>query len=378
MAKESYDVLIIGGGLAGAATAIALSQHWLGCRILLLEKQLSMRQRIGETLPPQAVGVLEQLNLWQGFQKLGFMPSYGSCALWDDEDGEQDLIENPFIYSPFGHGWHIDRQRFDDWILEVAQQRGVEVRRGVQVKQLKRQAKGLQVKVRNESMQGGEIQTKFIVDASGRKANFAQRLDASVKRLRDDQLICIAGYLQPQSTAIDSTTLVEACREGWWYTASLPDGRQMVALMTDADIAKEGCYKDPIIWQSLLAETKWVKKRLIDCKLEAGLNIYAADSYQLNTMTGLDWLAVGDAVSCFDPLSSLGMLKALRSGVVAAYALTDAGKGDAMAMRKYQYLSQQEYQGYLEKRCHYYAKVKQYAKAPFWRRRQLQSKVLLP
>jgi flavin-dependent dehydrogenase len=40
-------------------------------------------------------------------------------------------------------------------------------------------------------------------------------------------------------------------------------------------------------------------------------------------VAGDSWLAVGDAASTFDPLSSQGIVKVLRSGVCASYAIAD-------------------------------------------------------
>ena len=54
MERTDYDLIIIGGGLAGAALAMALAPA--GCRILVIEQQATFRDRIrGEFLMPWEV-----------------------------------------------------------------------------------------------------------------------------------------------------------------------------------------------------------------------------------------------------------------------------------------------------------------------------------
>jgi flavin-dependent dehydrogenase len=48
-----------------------------------------------------------------------------------------------------------------------------------------------------------------------------------------------------------------------------------------------------------------------------------AQSGHLAPVAGDDWLTVGDAAAGFDPLSSQGIAKALRSGIFASYAIGD-------------------------------------------------------
>ena len=66
------------------------------------------------------------------------------------------------------------------------------------------------------------------------------------------------------------------------------------------------------------------------------------------------WLAVGDAASRFDPLSSLGIAKALRSGIFASYASGDwLTRADAAGLRRYRLYIRKEFNRYLETHAQY-------------------------
>src|SRR5438105_2753114 len=83
----TFDVAIIGGGPAGAATAIALQRA--GYTTVLLERTHYERTRIGETLAPPARSLLAQLGVLDRFLSDGHSPSAGTLAAW----GQPALFE---------------------------------------------------------------------------------------------------------------------------------------------------------------------------------------------------------------------------------------------------------------------------------------------
>ena len=94
---QHYDVIIVGAGIAGCATALALLQQLPELKVLLLERKSSTPQpfRIGETLPPQAMALLQQLGLLAQFRMRGDVASLGNRASW----GSPQMSENLFLYS---------------------------------------------------------------------------------------------------------------------------------------------------------------------------------------------------------------------------------------------------------------------------------------
>jgi flavin-dependent dehydrogenase len=81
-------------------------------------------------------------------------------------------------------------------------------------------------------------------------------------------------------------------------------------------------------------------------------------------------IAVGDAASRFDPISAQGIVKALRSGIFASYAVADwLRRGDPAGLRRYRTLVQREFAAYRRTLRDYYALEQRWPDRPFWQRR---------
>jgi 2-polyprenyl-6-methoxyphenol hydroxylase-like FAD-dependent oxidoreductase len=121
---HDYDVAVLGGGPAGAAASITLARA--GRSVVVIEKSLYDRARIGETLPPVARRPLLNLLVWEQFVAAGHLPSSGNLSVWGDEE----LYQDHFIFNPYGQGWHLDRRRFSAMLAEAARQAGASLFRG--------------------------------------------------------------------------------------------------------------------------------------------------------------------------------------------------------------------------------------------------------
>jgi FAD binding domain len=122
--ERAVDVIVLGGGPAGTAAAIALAGF--GWSVTILEQSHYESTRIGETLPPEVKRPLTALGLWERFLADGPVESPGIASAW----GQAELYDNDFIVNPLGPGWHVDRLRFDAMLACAAEARGVEVLRG--------------------------------------------------------------------------------------------------------------------------------------------------------------------------------------------------------------------------------------------------------
>src|SRR6266540_1934916 len=78
--SSTIDALVIGGGPAGCAAAIALARK--GALVTLIDRGLSKKQRVGESLPPAAKRELLGLALYERFRIDNHRPSYGVRSVW--------------------------------------------------------------------------------------------------------------------------------------------------------------------------------------------------------------------------------------------------------------------------------------------------------
>ncbi len=361
-------VVVVGGGPAGMATAISLVQHDRTLRVIVIERSDYTQLRIGETLPPTAEPLLKQLRVWDSFIVAGHKPAYSSLCAW----GSPELLTNEFLDRPHNRGWHLDRQAFDVMLAAEAESRGVQVMTHATVAANGRSSDGRwRLSLCNSDGVQSVIEADFVVDATGRRSDIS--VSQRAKRVSYDRLLALIAFIDvKQDHAAPSTTLIEACEYGWWYSSNLPGNKLIVACMTDTDIATKLQLRLPEVWREHMIAMPYTASRVLECTAELdSVNpmLWPASSSKLDHAVGERWLAVGDAAATFDPLSSQGVFKALRSGILASYAILDFFAGNAEGLARYEAIIEREYGGYLETRGSFYAEEQRWPESPFWNRR---------
>ncbi|NET55645.1 MAG: NAD(P)/FAD-dependent oxidoreductase [Symploca sp. SIO2E6] len=373
-----YDVAIIGGGPGGSATALALRQQGID-KILVVESGYYQTIRIGESIPPDTRILLEELGILEDFLKENHETCFGSCSSW----GNDELGYNDFLFNPYGNGWHLDRRRFNAFLAQKAVERGVELHCGTKVRSCDRVlSEGFQLQLMGEDNQTQVITASFLVDATGIRASFARRLGA--RKLFLDQLICAIAFFElPPDSHFAKLTLLEAVEYGWWYVAKLPNNKLATVVASEPSMIKDTGLHRMENWRAYLKETKHISKELADCGAIDNLSVSltpqakaqdpmvcAAPSFQLDQTTGNGWLAVGDAASAFDPISSQGIYKALWDSLKAAQAIASYFQGDSRGLQEYESLIASRFDNYLTQRNYFYKMEQRWPTSPFWQRRQ--------
>ena len=363
--RDTYDVVVLGGGPAGSATALALKRLDPGLRIAMVERTDYSTIRIGETLAPRARALLAELGVWDAFVARSPMKSYGTRAAW----GSPEVYENEFIFSPYGNGWHLDRREFDAFLSAEARRAGVEVvLRATAAGQIRREQRWT-LTIQAEGGGRHELSAKFVVDATGRHSWFAHSL--GVRHQVYDQLAGVFVFFRfdPARAPADTYTSIEACEQGWWYSAMLPDHRMVVAFLGDAPTIRRLNWQTLDGWLSLTASAPHTRGRFAGATSLEKPALWSASSQQLETPAGDDWLTVGDAAGTFDPLSSQGIIKGMRNGIYAARVIHRHLRGDSYALKDYVMVLDREYKGYLDARAAYYRGEQRWPDSAFWRTR---------
>jgi flavin-dependent dehydrogenase len=351
-----FDAAVLGGGPAGSAAAIALARA--GLRAVVIEESDYGAFRIGETVPPDLRTVLRELGAWEPFARDGHLPSTGNGSAWGSSELE---IRDAFL-DPRGHGWHLDRARFDAMLAGEAARAGARLETRTRLVRGERQGADWSLFLEGPSG-SSRITAGWIFDASGRGAAFARRCGA--RRLHRDWLVAsFAVFAWPRRGApADLHTLIEAAEDGWWYAARLPGARAVVSWMSDGDLVHRGGLHRREPWIAKLGRTRHVRELLQGAALRSDVAVRAAASHCLDRAAGDGWTAVGDAACAFDPLASAGIVNGLRSGLEAARALTGG------ALSEYDARVQSRFARYLEGRREQYAREARWPGSAFWRRR---------
>jgi flavin-dependent dehydrogenase len=367
MRANDCDVAVVGGGPAGCATAIALRRRGVE-DVLVVAAGAEERVRLGETIPPDTRVALERLGAWGSFLADGHEPCLGSCSAW----GSATLGYNDFLFNPHGHGWHLDRRRFELRLAAEARAAGARVASGSEVKELRVVADRatFEVRIGSEERSDQVVQARYVVDATGRRSLVARARGA--RRLVNDRLTCVARFMRRSAgSPVPRLTLLEAVDYGWWYAAALPENRFAVAVATDADALKQRGLHEPEGWLRCLRSTQHLARALAGCPAGSErLVTRTAPSFVLDRSAGSGWLAVGDAAAACDPVSSQGIHNALSDGDRAAAAIAAAMGGDVDAMDGYHDSIARRFADYLANRNYFYALERRWETAPFWQRRR--------
>jgi len=374
-ARELLDVLVVGGGPAGTATALSALRENPALRVGVVEKTCYESSRVGESLSPGATGLLQQLGALTRFELAGHLPAFGNSAAW----GSDAVLDRDFLFTPFGYGWRLNRRRFDADLAADACDAGVRLWTSTSVESLEREAGAWRIGVRQQGTTS-MLQARFLVDASGRSQTLARRLGAR-RRLLDSLVALVAHF--PAEQDGHRFTLVEACDEGWIYSSYVPgDGADQppgwwVALMCDADRMRTENLRRPSQWWNRLQDCPHTRDRLCGFGPPSAIRAVAAQSVLLEPMLGDGWLAVGDAAASYDPLSSSGIVRALDSGMRAGRAVARACRtaespsesieGEFRELALAQQVASQQYLGTWAR---YYQMEQRWPDSPFWRRRQ--------
>lgn len=355
---QRVDIVVIGGGPAGSAAAIALSRAGRSCA--LLERSHYERIRVGEILPPAAKRPLRALGVWDRFRGNGFVPSPGIVSAW----GGPELYANDFVVNPHGSGWHVDRGRFDRMLAHAARDEGATLHTGARVVDCERVEGGWRI----EARVAGEpswLQADFVIDATGRTSWFARRLGHH--RAVYDRLIGVVGLVDRSGADAvrDRRALIESSRSGWWYSAELPGRRCVAAYMTDADLIAHARDGPGHHWRSRRTAPH-TDTRIGSATDHVDIRVVAASTSRLQTLTdGESWLAVGDAAIACDPLWGQGVVTALESGLAAAESLT----GRSGTTAELTAAAARRFRDYQRLRAYYYGRETRWPDSVFWTRR---------
>jgi flavin-dependent dehydrogenase len=170
-----------------------------------------------------------------------------------------------------------------------------------------------------------------------------------------------------EAASLDRWTWVESAPDGWWYSAVLPRGRLMAAYFTDADLLDAPASRREERFTELLSRTRWTRERVCAARAPVPFQVVSASSTIATPLYGDGWLAVGDAASTIDPLSSQGILYALTSGLNAAAALLAPDRAAALA-RFAQEITAQLHDD-LNIRVRFYQRERRWLDRPYWHRR---------
>jgi 2-polyprenyl-6-methoxyphenol hydroxylase-like FAD-dependent oxidoreductase len=220
-----FDAVIVGGGTAGAITALNLAPFR---RVLLIEREAIPARRIGESLPGIAGRLLSDMGLFETFVADGHLPRHALCGAW----GQSSPTVRDALADPDGHGWQLDRAKFEERLRTEALTRGTTMLNSAKLIAVERYSNGWRVRCERKGREF-HFTTRLMIDAAGRRSRWLASHGA-VRRIHD-RLSC--AWIRAQEVDLPMGIVhIEAEADGWWYAAPVPNCAGILAFHTDANL----------------------------------------------------------------------------------------------------------------------------------------------
>jgi flavin-dependent dehydrogenase len=325
---ERRDVVVLGGGVAGAATAILIRRAHPEARVLIVEASRTFPRKVGESAIEISSWFLTRvlgLDRHMVFQQV---PKHG-LRFWFMNDrvrGLADASELGNRYQAKVPSWHIDRGILDEAVLGRAREAGVEVWRPARVTRVDLR-EGAESTVEVEDERGTHIvQARWLVDATGRRALLARQLGLwepmpehpihsiwrRYKNTRDFDGDWMPGPRQGMGTPICSRgfSTNHLTGPGWWlWVIPLPGGDHSVGLVWDERVLDFPFGRDLEERFEAFVRSVPYGRELLEGAEAVPDDLHALRNlpYRVTRYAGDGWAVVGDAGGFFDPLYSMGL-----------------------------------------------------------------------
>lgn len=349
MTKPDFDVLVIGGGPAGGAMGSYLGRA--GVNVGVFERNLFPREHVGESLVPSSTRVFKDLGLLDKMEDLKFPHKYGAVWTtagsklyeahdWDklDEDchaairfeeREQEGVDKNYTF-------HVDRGKFDNMLLQHAEELGATVANGIKVTHVDFSEELAKVTYNiGKNKKEHHVTARMVVDASGRDTMLGNQLKVKVRDPVFDQYAIhtwFDGYDRVKTKGSDKLgdyifVHFLPVTNSWVWQIPITDTITSIGVVTqkkhfkEAGKTKEG--RDKFFWDTVgtrpdLYNALKASKQVRPLKEEGDY------SYAMSSIVGDRFVMCGDAARFVDPIFSTGVSIALNSARFAHYDILKA------------------------------------------------------
>ena len=300
----TYDLAIVGGGLAGLALSIQIAKE--GYKVVLFEKEQYPFHRVcGEYISLESWNFLESL----GVDLRSLNISHITKLQVSDTNGnsfEQQL--------PLG-GFGISRYKLDHVLSGIAKEAGVVLYEQTRVNDIRFLNEGFIIESSN-----GELRAKLVAAGYGKRSN----LDVKWKRrfilAKKNKLNNYIGikYHVRYNFPVDLIAL-HNFRKGYCGISKVEDDRYCLCYLTNADNLKNSGNDIKMMEKAVLSANPHLKKIFEEAEMIMKDPVIISQiSFDKKTLIEDHVLMIGDAAGMITPLCGNGMSMALHASKIAA------------------------------------------------------------
>jgi flavin-dependent dehydrogenase len=322
------EVIVVGGGPAGASTA-----HWLaraGVDVLVLDRAKFPRDKTcAEYLSPQGSRILSDMNILDEIERTAPAHLAGMRVRAPDghyADGE--FVSNHGFLPFRDYGLAIRRTILDEIVLNGARAAGASVEELARVTDITKDETG---RVNGVTVigPGGKVRrltSRFVVGADGLRSIVGKRLGLThTSRLFPKRLALVAHYRNVADVGALGEMHVD--HKGYFGIVDVGRGLMNVAVVVPMSRAREIGEGRTEFLEQWIASRPHLAKRFVGAERVTE----ARATGPFATVSRPAWAPgaalVGDAADFFDPFTGEGMYAALRGGEMLAPFIVEALRG---------------------------------------------------
>jgi geranylgeranyl reductase family protein len=314
VSHERRDVVVAGGGPAGAAVACLLARR--GRDVLLLDAARFPRDKVcGEAVSPGAWPLLDAMGAADRVRALSPHTLRGMQLVSPDGTsfrGEYRGRERP--------GFAVRRLALDQALLDAARDAGVEVREGVRVTGLLREGGAVAGLLTETGGEAGSCRARVTVGADGRRSAVARSLGLLREHPRMRRF-AVRGYWEGVE-ALGDVGEMHVGGGGYCGVAPLSPTLANVTFVLDRrELAPAGGDLEAFYRDSLRRRWPRLAERLEGAHLAFPPRAIGPLALDCRAVTAPGAVLVGDAAGFYDPFTGEGVTLALRTAELAAAAL---------------------------------------------------------
>jgi flavin-dependent dehydrogenase len=322
------EVIVVGGGPAGASTAHALARE--GVDVLVLDRAKFPRDKIcAEYLSPQGSRILSDMNVLDEIERTS--PAHLSGMRIRAPDGH--YADGEFAanhgFRPFReYGLAIRRTILDEIVIRGARTAGARVEELVRITDVSKDQNG---RVNGVNVIGPDgaartLTSRYVVGADGLRSVVGKRLGLTyTSRFFPKRLALVAHYRNVRDVGALGEMHVDS--KGYFGIVDVGLGLMNVAVVVPISRAQEIGEGRAEFLAQWIADRPHLAERFVGA--ERVTDVRATGPFA--TVSRPAWAPgaalVGDAADFFDPFTGEGMYAALRGGELLAPFIAEALRG---------------------------------------------------
>ncbi|HET9541117.1 MAG TPA: FAD-dependent monooxygenase [Candidatus Limnocylindria bacterium] len=328
MSDLDCEVLVVGAGPAGSATAAALARA--GRDVLLIESHAHPRPKAcAEYASPRIVEELARLGVPDAEWRADALPLKGMRVIRGDDAVDMGYHDT----AGRRHSWGLDRERFDATLAAFALSSGARLmeRSALDDVHWRGGQEGSGGRVVGASLRTAEgrrtVRSRWLIGADGARSRVAQRLSMERGVGMPRRLGLIAHYEGLPELADHGE--MHVARDWYVGLAPLAGNRLNVGMALPMNGTKRSAEER---FEAAIEGIPAVASRLGGVKRLTPIRGASPIGHRVGAAAGRGWMLVGDAAGFIDPFTGEGIFRALRSARAAAEALA-VGDDDEAAAR---------------------------------------------